>query len=123
MVSVIERSFTTTRSRVSETLLSLEFGVTDVNEHLVLFAMSAYADRVLDVAIDLQSNPIFGLKDALQMPFEDCVAFAKEREPLLASTLLDGMLFCARTFAKAHQDPLLTQDEVAAIHLYTQQSP
>eukprot|EP00698_Gefionella_okellyi_P024208 TRINITY_DN847_c0_g1_i10.p1 TRINITY_DN847_c0_g1~~TRINITY_DN847_c0_g1_i10.p1 ORF type:complete len:393 (-),score=99.70 TRINITY_DN847_c0_g1_i10:69-1247(-) len=85
--------------------------------------MSAYVNRVLDVSVGLQSSPIFGVRDAPALSIDDCVSYAKQREPLLAFESLGGVLFCAHTFAEELQDELLTQDEVAAVHIYTQQSP
>jgi hypothetical protein len=70
-----------------------------------------------DINTDLTNlNPIYGLNVAPKVPF---------REAVLGSGVsgLEGAVVCAELFAGQNPDASLDQDEVAALHIYTMESP
>ena len=90
--------------------------------------MEALAIRLCDVDVDDNENPILGLKDEPILSFEEAVSHWQR----LSSDVLDKddvalAVECAKSTARKRKamnpaDPL-TLDQIAAIHLYTQQSP
>jgi hypothetical protein len=88
--------------------------------------MEAFSQRLLDVVDEGDSCPIVGLKDTPTLTFVDCITWAQDHDPILKEmNFLAGAMFCAEMKAKKIQDTesVLSRDEVAAIHLYTQQTP
>jgi hypothetical protein len=88
--------------------------------------MSALSARLLMDLDDLPNTPIKGLKDVVLMTIEECFACAQQQSAEIAAMDLEGNIFCALMAADhiiSAGDALLTRDEAAAIHLYTQESP
>lgn len=85
---------------------------------------SAVIERILDVDLESNTNPIRGIKDAAQLSLNECVQFACDHDASMAQCSFEANLFCAHFFADDLQgEDDLTPDEIACIHLYTQQSP
>ena len=69
-------------------------------------------------------NPIGGIKFAPQLNLSEAIEFARAQNADIAAAEMDGPVRCAIMFADSLEDErLLTADEAAAIHLYTQESP
>ena len=86
---------------------------------------SITASRVLDFQANTSNfNPIGGIKFAPLLSLPETIEFARSQNADTAAAELDGPVRCAIMFADNIEDErLLSVDEVAAIHLYTQESP
>ena len=93
-----------------------------------LFNMEALAIRLCDVDVDDNENPILGLKKEPIVSFEEAVwHWQRLNRDVLDEDGVALAVDCAISAARKRKamnpaDPL-TLDQIAAIHLYTQQSP
>jgi len=93
----------------------------------ILFLISpdpGFADRLSDIQLNQATNPIYGLNATKDCGLEEAVKiFQKNSE--LGKVDMDGMVFLANMAAgNLSSNPHnLSQDEIAAIHLYTQETP
>jgi len=93
----------------------------------ILFLVSpdpGFADRLSDIQLNQATNPIFGLKATKDCGLEEAVKiFQKNSE--LGEVDMDGTVVLANMAAgNLSSNPHnLSQDEIAAIHLYTQETP
>jgi len=87
-----------------------------------------FMDRLQDIQLNATNNPIFGINDTPDCTLKQAVSEAQQRDPDLQKIDLSGSLFLAEMVAKqkvvSPSNPYhLTVDELAVIHLYTQESP
>ena len=86
--------------------------------------MHGFGSRLVDVEISTSNNPIRGLKDTEDYSLEEAIKIAQQKDKEFQSEEMEGPLFLAHDFAESKKnDPYhLTQDEIAAINLYTQET-
>jgi len=82
------------------------------------------AIRFSDIESGLVFNPINGLASVKEGTLEEAIEIARTGDAEMNKFDFKKETFLARLFAKRKgQDPLLTADDIAVIHLYTQDSP
>ena len=93
------------------------------SSHSPATTSSETENRVLDVELGRNQNPIYGLKATPLVSLEEAVEFACKNDPDLQNETPNGWIFLAKLGAQAKMKDGLTAEEVAAIHLYTQETP
>jgi hypothetical protein len=82
------------------------------------------AIRFSDIESGLVFHPINGLASVKEGTLEEAIEIARTGDAEMNKFDFKKETFLARLFAKRKgQDPLLTADDIAVIHLYTQDSP
>src|SRR3569623_326320 len=92
--------------------------------------MDALAQRVQAIEVDENFNPINGMKAEPVLPLADAARTAMADPDMAGAVDPDDLARCVTTalrFARKHlashpQDPL-GEEEIGAVHLYTQQTP
>ena len=88
--------------------------------------LSILSTRIMDVELEDCMYPIHGLNEAPLLSLEDALKYASDRSAKLSELDLSTAVYCADMHASNLVDEpgeLLTRDEIAAIHLYTQDTP
>ena len=90
----------------------------------LLSSDSGFADRLSDIQLNQTTNPIYGLKTTKDCGLEEAVKIFQTNSEL-GKVDMDGMVYLATMSAgNLSSNPHnLSQDEIAAIHLYTQETP
>jgi len=90
---------------------------------------NSFLKRLEDLSFSSTENPIFGLNDAPDTSLEEAIKYAQKGDENLGKKDLSGAIFLAlRSANKKVENPEtnpyhLTVEEIAAIHLYTQETP
>ena len=85
-----------------------------------------FVNRLQDIQINSTDNPIFGIKGTPDCSLKEAIEDAQKKDPELEKIDLSGAIYLAnwgnqkRLAANPYN---LTVDELAAIHLYTQETP